>query len=64
MTGLLGSDDLAQMAADLMAVRDDNAVSMVIRRGDTTLDAQSVRLARTGSQGRENESRGAQQSTG
>lgn len=48
---MLTSDDLSQMRADLLSVRDDNDVSIVIRRGETTLAAQTVRGARTGSGG-------------
>jgi hypothetical protein len=62
--GLIGSDDLAQMAADLAEVRGDNEVSVIIRRGGSTLAAQSVRVARTGGQGMERDSEGAQQATG
>jgi len=43
--------DWTQAAADLAAVRGDNAQSIVIRRGGTTLAAQSVRIARVGGQG-------------
>ena len=46
---MLNSDDLAQMRADLLTVRDDHAVSIVIRRGTTTLAAQTVRVAQAGS---------------
>lgn len=42
---MLSNADWAAMAADLAAVRNDNAVSIVIRRGSTTLNAQSVRIA-------------------
>jgi hypothetical protein len=37
--------DWAQAAVDLAAVRDDNAQSIVIRRGAATLPAQTVRIA-------------------
>lgn len=40
--------DWPQAAADLAAVRGDNAQSISLRRGATTLDAQSVRIARMG----------------
>lgn len=36
------------MAADLQSVRDDNPVSIEIRRGTATLPPQTVRLARQG----------------
>ncbi|MGD9729961.1 MAG: hypothetical protein AB7R40_22190 [Nitrospiraceae bacterium] len=44
--GLMNSGDWAAMASDLQAVRDDNAVSITIRRGNSTLAAQTVRIAR------------------
>jgi hypothetical protein len=62
--GLLGSDDLTQMAGDLAEVRGDNQVSVVIRRGGSALGAQSVRVARMGGQGQERDSAGAQQAVG
>lgn len=43
---MLTSSDLAQMVADLAEVRGDNALSVALRRGATTLAAQSVRVAR------------------
>jgi len=43
--------DWAEFGAALMSVRDDNAVSITIRRGGTTLAAQSVRIARAGGRG-------------
>jgi hypothetical protein len=45
--------DWAQAAADLALVRADNQISIVIRRGATTLAAQSVRIARTGAGSRQ-----------
>lgn len=36
------------MQADLKAIRDDRPASVVIRRGETTLAAQTVRIARVG----------------
>lgn len=44
--GLMNSTDWAAMASDLTQVRDDNAVSLAFRRGNTTLVAQTVRIAR------------------
>ncbi len=38
--------DWAEFGQALMEVRDDNVVSIVIRRGNTTLAAQGVRIAR------------------
>lgn len=43
--------DWTQAAADLAAVRADNAQSITIRRGAMTLAAQSVRIARVGGSG-------------
>ncbi len=41
---MLDAGDLAQWQADALALRDDNAVSITLRRGNTTLAAQIVRL--------------------
>jgi|SRR3990167_2062087 len=41
---MLSADDLTQMQADAVIIRDDNDVSITIRRGSTTLAAQTVRL--------------------
>lgn len=38
--------DLAEMQADMLAIRSDREESIVIRRGATTLTAQTVRIAR------------------
>lgn len=46
---MMTTADWAAMASDLAAVRADNAVSVVLRRGAATLAAQSVRLAKLGS---------------
>lgn len=56
--------DWAQAAVDLAAVRGDNAQSITIRRGATTLTAQSVRLARTGGAGGERQDGQARASYG
>jgi hypothetical protein len=48
---MLSTADWTRMQADLAAVRGDNPVSITIRRGATTLAAQTVRVARTNSQG-------------
>ncbi len=45
---MLTDADRAQMTAGLRVIRDDRAVSIVIRRGNTTLPAQVVRIARGG----------------
>ena len=52
MPGLLNSMDWTRMAADLQSIRDDNPVSIEIRRGTTTLPPQTVRLARQGTTNR------------
>ena len=61
--GLMGSTDWAAMSADLQAMRDDNAVSIVIRRGATTLAAQTVRVAGV-TTGRKADSDGGNQAVG
>ncbi len=50
---MLSNDDLAQMTADLVKVRDDRDESLAFRRGDTTLAAQTVRIVRAGSAARD-----------
>lgn len=45
---MLTDADRAQMTDGLRAIRDDRAVSIAIRRGNTTLPAQTVRIARGG----------------
>lgn len=50
--GLMSNADWSRMAADLRQVRDDNAISIEIRRGATTLPVQVVRLARQGTTNR------------
>ena len=45
---LMTASDWAAMRVDLVEIRDDNAVSITIRRGNTTLPAQTVRIARSG----------------
>lgn len=45
---MLTAGDRAQMVADLLAIRDDNSISIVIRRKNVSLAAQTVRVARTG----------------
>ena len=51
MSGLMTEADWAAMSADLAAVRGDNEVSIAIRRGNTTLASQAVRIARLGQRG-------------
>jgi hypothetical protein len=60
---MLNADDIVQMKADLLAVRDDRPASIVIRRGDDELDAQTVRMARS-SRGRGFQSEGAEEKRG
>ncbi len=45
---MLTAFDRAQMVADLLAIRDDNVISIEIRRKNVTIAAQSVRVARAG----------------
>lgn len=54
---MMTAADWSAMAADLVDVRSDNAVSVVLRRGATSLTAQSIRIAQAGRQA-------AQQATG
>jgi hypothetical protein len=61
---MLTSNDWARMASDLTTIRDDNPVSITIRRGSTTLAAQTVRIAQTGMMGRQTDSGPAQESRG
>lgn len=61
--GLLNASDIAAMQADLLAVRDDNDVSIVIRRAATTLAAQSVRVARAGTAAQRTDAGSAEQWT-
>lgn len=61
---MLTSDDRAQMVADLAAVRADNPASITIRRGSTTLAAQTVRIARLGGGGRPLAGNGVQEARG
>lgn len=60
---LMSSADWAAMATDAGQIRDDNAVSIVIRRGGSTLASQSVRIAGNGS-GRVNDNGEASQAVG
>jgi hypothetical protein len=64
VSGLLSSDDLAQMRADLLAVIGDREEEIAFRRGDESLAAQTVRIARSGGGGREQESDGGQEARG
>jgi hypothetical protein len=46
---MLSADDKAQFASDLSGIIDDNPVMVTLRRGDTTLAAQKIRIVRAGS---------------
>lgn len=48
---MLTGEDFLSMRADMVAIRGDNEVSIVIRRGDDELAPQSVRVARVGRSG-------------
>lgn len=61
--GLMTSSDWAGMATDTEQIRDDNAVSIVIRRAGSTLASQKVRIAGNGS-GSVNDSGEASQAVG
>lgn len=50
---MLSSDDLAQMIADLAAVRGDREESITVRRGGSEVGSLAVRLARIGGQSQE-----------
>lgn len=62
--GLMRFGDWVRMAADLLTVRDDNAVTVSIRRGSSTLSAQTVRIARAGTIAQRSDSGGLEQSSG
>lgn len=47
--GLMTSSDWAAMTIDTEQIRDDNAVSIAIRRAEATLVSQSVRITGNGS---------------
>jgi hypothetical protein len=46
---MISPDDLTQMQNDLLSIRDDNPVNIVLRRGNTQRPAQTVRVVRSGS---------------
>lgn len=59
---LLTAADKAQMICDLAEVVADRPVSITIRRGSSSLDAQTVRVARLGQgQGRAQQSEAAEE---
>jgi hypothetical protein len=45
---ILTDEDIAQMRAEQLAIRDDNPSQITIRRGTLTLAAQTVRVAHVG----------------
>ena len=59
---LMRDTDWTRMAADLRQVRDDNAVSIEIRRGVVTLPPQTVRIARQGTTNRRTDAGAIEQS--
>jgi hypothetical protein len=60
---MLSDADWLRMQADLAAIRGDNEIDIEIRRGDSTLPSQPVRIARTAS-GRVQRGEGTRQSEG
>lgn len=56
--------DWTELAADLAQVVADNSQSITIRRSGSTLAAQTVRLARLGTQGQVRNGEGTQESRG
>lgn len=56
--------DWDQLADDLAAIRAENEQTIVVRRGDTVLDAQAVRLARITAQGQAHGGAETQESRG
>lgn len=61
---MLGAGDWSQMEEDLLAIRDDNSQEITIRRGGTTLPAQTVRIVRMGGAGRHSDGSQMEASTG
>ncbi len=59
---LLTPADIAQITGDLVEVRQDNETLVAIRRGDTTLPPQPVRIARMGAAAQQKNTTGAQES--
>lgn len=62
--GLLSAGDLLQMQADLQAVIGDNDVSIVLRREETNLAAQTVRVERKAAGGGKKQSPYAEETRG
>lgn len=61
---MLSTEDRAQMTSDLAEIRNDNPVSITIRRGQTSLPAQTVRIARAGDTGLQVDSGPSQETRG
>lgn len=60
----MNADAWARMAADLQAVRDDNAVNLQVKRAGVVLPAQTMRIARMAAQGVQVDAGNIQQATG
>lgn len=61
---MLTASDKASMNASLMEIRDGRSESIVIRRGSSTLPAQTVRIARRAQGGQRRDSDGAEEVRG
>jgi hypothetical protein len=61
---MISPDDLTQMQNDLLSIRDDNPVSIVLRRGNTDRPAQTVRVVRSSGKAAEPSSGGASEKQG
>lgn len=55
------ASDWARISEAMAAIREMNAIDIVLRRGTTTLAAQRVRIERQGTQARAADSAGAEQ---
>lgn len=62
--GLIGSSDLDRMRADATVIRQDNLETIAIRRGNTTLAAQQVRIARISGQANRQDTLGGEEVRG
>ena len=56
--------DWDSLRTDLLAIRDDNATSVILRRGETTLAAQTARVERAGTSARQRASEGGGRAAG
>lgn len=61
---MLSTADWTAMQADFAELRGDNSATITIRRGNTTVAAQTVRLTRGGTSGRAVDGRQTQESRG